>query len=628
MIWSSLLLLLAHYAVAWQHTDDDFMSFRTLPDVKAVKFDIEHLDRDRTSPGYWFVSPYLRIAPDGPTGVFEGFQIGPHIYDQEGRLVWTGSPMFDNRNVFDFKAINSIGNETYISLIQQYTFDGSHKGYGLVLDSSFQTVRKVPLREDLGSFDIHEFNVLDNGRTAVVTVYLTEDIDLTAFNRPTERTSLEIGGFAELDLVTAEVLHEWKSYDQVPLAETVHYSKWSKVEGPPGWDYVHINSVDKNAAGDYLLSMRFTNTIYLVSGADGRILWRLGGQRNGDFDQDFSFSKQHDAKFLSSEGTHHVISLLNNASDEEFSEEDISSALIIEIETGTTPMTARVLRRYNRPDGDLTRLRGNAQVLPDKNMFVCWSQGGYISEFTEDGELVMSARFTSPRFSNYRAYKFEFTGRPTIPPDMVAAVHATDDTNLVTTIWVSWNGATEVDVWRFYARRSQFDEPVYVGNATKHDFETIFIARGYLDWITAEAVDREGNVLGSSNIHRTDFPNWHFVGWMGFGGIPKPQDPGRMYPNGDGIPDEKVIDLSPTASSDDGTARAQVIKATQLLSKTQETVRSIGGVFTLILLLAMMSGIMAGYMLIRGWRVCSYQQVRLEEGLPDEETRLWRSHDD
>ncbi|KAJ5089606.1 hypothetical protein N7532_008290 [Penicillium argentinense] len=629
MIWSSLLLLLlVHNAIAWQHTDDDLMSFKTLPDVKAVKFDIEHLDRERAGPGYWFVSPYLHIAPDGPTSVFEPFQVGPHIYDQEGRLVWTGSLMFDNRNVFDFKAINSIGNETHISLIQQYTFDGSHKGYGLVLDPSFQTVRKVPLREDLGSFDIHEFNVLDNGKTAVVTVYLTDEIDLAAFNRPNERTSLEVGGFAELDLTTAEVLHEWKSYDQVPLAETVHYSQWSRVEGPPGWDYVHINSVDKNAAGDYLLSMRFTNTIYLVSGADGRIMWRLGGQHNGDFDQDFIFSKQHDAKFLSSEGTHHVISLLNNASDEEFSEEDISSALIIEIETGTTPMTARVLRRYNRPDGDLTRLRGNAQVLPDKNMFVCWSQGGYISEFTEDGELVMSARFTSSRFSNYRAYKFEFTGRPTVPPDMVAAVHGTDETNLVTTIWVSWNGATEVDMWRFYARKSQFDDPVYVGNATKYDFETMFIARGYLDWVTAEAVDREGNVLGSSNVHRTDFPDWHSVGWMGYGGTPKPQDPGRLYPNGHGIADKKFSDLSPATSSDDGTARAQVIKATQLLSKTQETVRSIGGLFALILLLAMMSGIMAGYMLIRGWRVRFYQQVRLEDGLPEEETRLRRSHDD
>ncbi|KAJ5756250.1 hypothetical protein N7533_005793 [Penicillium manginii] len=618
MLWSGLLLLcLRNVAAAWEHTDDDLMTFKTLPDVRAVKFDIEHLDRDRAAPGYWFVSPYLHIDPDGPTSVFEPFQIGPHIYDQEGRLVWTGSIMFDNHNVFDFRGINSFGNETHISLIQQFPFDDEHRGYGLVMNPNFEIIRKVALRSDLGLFDIHEFNVLDTGKTAVVTTYTTQEISLGG-----------VGGFAELDLTSAQVLHEWKSYNQIPLVETVHYSPWSPVEGDPGWDYVHINSVDKNSAGDYLLSMRFTNTIYLVSGADGRIMWRLNGQRNGEFDQDFIFSKQHDAKFLHSEGTRHIISLLNNASDEEFNEENVSSALIIEIETGTTPMTARALRRYKRPDEDLTRLRGNAQVLPNNNMFACWSKGGYISEFTEDGELVMSARFTSPRFSNYRAYKNEFVGRPTIPPDMVASVHGTDETNLVTSIWVSWNGATEVASWSFYARKSQFDKPVFVGNVTRRDFETMFIARGYLDWITAEAIDRNGAILGSSNVHRTDFPDWDAVGWVGYSGeLPKPQDPGTLYPNGDGVADEKANDNGPVPSSD-GTAKAEVIKATQMLSKAQSAVRNIGGLFALILLLAMMATVMGAFMLIRGWRVRFYQQVKLEDGLPEEETRLRRSEDD
>jgi hypothetical protein len=58
--------------------------FSQLPDARAVKFDIETLDRDRTAPGYWFVSPYLHIEPDGPTSVYEQFQTGPHIYDEDG----------------------------------------------------------------------------------------------------------------------------------------------------------------------------------------------------------------------------------------------------------------------------------------------------------------------------------------------------------------------------------------------------------------------------------------------------------------------------------------------------------------------------------------------------------------
>lgn len=505
-------------------------------------------------------------------------------------------------------------------MILQYSHDGTERGFGMILNEKYQVERKIPLRRDLGVFDIHEFNVLPDGQTALVTIYLSEEISLWEFGRPNEKTFLELGGFAELNMNNAEVLYDWRSYNQIPLTETVHYHPNSRLEGPPGWDYVHINSVDKNDAGDYLISMRFTNTLYLVSGVDGHIIWRLGGQNNGDFSQDFMFSKQHDAKFLESNGTRHVISFLNNASDEEFQEENISSALIVEVESGTTPMTARVLRRYNRPDGDLTRLRGNAQVLPNKNMFVCWSQGGYISEHSEDGAVLMSARFTSPRYSSYRGYKFEFVGRPTTPPDMVASVWGTDETNLVTTFWVSWNGATDIAWWNFYAQASQFDKPVFVGNVSKTDFETMFIASGYLDWVSAEAVDRDGNVLGTSQVHRTQFPDWEQAGWSGWSGSPRPQDPLSLHP-GDETSPSKPADDSIIPSLGD-TAEAEVRKATQTLANTYEAVRSIGGLFALILLLAVMSGIMAAFLLVRGWRVRLYQRVPSEEELPEEQTRL------
>ncbi|CEO60254.1 hypothetical protein PMG11_04889 [Penicillium brasilianum] len=622
MLWFGLLLLCLQNVVAW-HSDDDLMSFVTLPDVRAVKFNITYQDRSRVAPGYWFVSPYLHISPDQPTSLYEQYQVGPHIYDQDGHLIWTGSPMFDNRNVFDFKVIHSIGNEPHISLILQFADDdASERGYGMILDKSYEVFKKVPLRQDLGLFDIHEFNVLKNGQSALTTVYLNEEISLAEFGRPEERTWLDLGGFAEIDLNTAEVTYEWRSYNQIPLAETVHYSPSSPVEGPPGWDYVHINSVDKNDNGDYLISMRFTNTLYLVSGVDGHIIWRLNGQHGGDFAQEFTFSKQHDAKFLESSGTRHIISFLNNASDEEFAEEQVSAALIIEVESGTVPMTARVLRRYNRPDGDLTRLRGNSQVLPNQNMFVCWSQGGYISEFSLEGDPLMSAQFTSPRYSNYRAYKFEFTGRPHTPPGVVSSVVGTDESNLVTTFWVSWNGATDIAYWNFYAQASQFDKPVLVGNASKTDFETMFIAKGYLDWVTVEAVDRNGTAFGTSKVHRTSFPNWETSGWNGYSSSPRPQNPATIYQEDSSIIAEDSTSDDDLLLSADDTADAQIRKATLTLMNTYETIRSIGGLFALILLLALMSGIMASYMLIRGWRVRLYQRVPMEDGVPEEEAHL------
>lgn len=279
--------------------------------------------------------------------------------------------MFDNRNVFDFKAVHSIGDEPHLSLVWQHSWDNEDQGHGVILKNNYEIQKKLPFREDLGAFDIHEFNILDDGKTGLAMTYREQEISLEDFGRPEERTAILSGGFVRLDLNTADILFEWDSLNQVPLHESVHYGPDSPPEGRPGWDYVHANSVDMNAAGDYIVSFRFTNTIYLISGADGRILWRLGGQgHHSDFVQDFTFSKQHDIKFVESNGTHHIISFLNNASDEDTNDEPVSSALIVELDTGAQPMTAKAIRRYNRPDGGLTRLRGNAQLLPNNNLFV------------------------------------------------------------------------------------------------------------------------------------------------------------------------------------------------------------------------------------------------------------------
>ena len=198
---------------------------------------------------------------------------------------------------------------------------------------------------------------------------------------------------------------------------------------------------------------RFTDAIYLVSGETGEIIWTLGG-RNSDFAQDFVFSRQHDARFVSHNETHTVISLLNNASDEGNQMEDASSAMIVAIERKSKPLVARLLARYVRPDHGLTRLRGNVQMLPStgnftgnvtSNVFVGWSQQGYQAEYLANGTVVMEAKFTSDRYSTYRAYKFPFLGRPAEPPVLKAFLYGDSPNNLNTVMYISWNGATDVD---------------------------------------------------------------------------------------------------------------------------------------------------------------------------------------
>ncbi|GAB1206654.1 hypothetical protein APSETT445_005345 [Aspergillus pseudonomiae] len=619
------LLQLVLTTFAQSSADDDLMSFVTLPGVRALKYEVYYKDRDRVSPGYWFVAPYGNIAPEPPSQKYKPYQIGPYIYDADGMLIWAGSPMFDNRNVFDFKVVNSIGDKPHLSLVWQIAYDHSDNGYGVVLDNAYDIQKKVPMPEEYGAFDIHEFNILDDGKTAMAITYREHEIALDTQDRPGEHTYVLSGGFVQIDLSSEKINYVWDGVDKVALSESVTINQETPPVGPPGWDYVHLNSIDKNDDGDYIISYRFTNTIYMVSGKDGNIMWRLGGQYT-DFEQDFTFSKQHDAKFIESNGTHHVISLLNNASDELSNDEDVSSALFIELDTSTSPKTAKVIRRYNRPDGGLTRLRGNTQLLPNNNVFVGWSERGYISEFSPEGDTLLTANFASSRYSTYRAYKFEFTGRPSAPPDLVASVWGTDQTDLSTTFYVSWNGATDIAGWNFYARAAKNGHPILVGNATKTDFETMFIARGYLDWVTAEAVDREGRVLGASRVQRSKIPdNWAAAGFKGDLKTLKPDDPKapKSNANGQTIGDEEADNINKNNNlqfphADD----ADVKQIAQLAQETYDLVRNVSGIFVLIVLCGIVSGIAASiYLLIRRRRTQPYKNVPSDD-IPEEEIRL------
>ncbi|KGO68032.1 hypothetical protein PITC_053200 [Penicillium italicum] len=185
-------------------------------------------------------------------------------------------------------------------------------------------------------FYMHEPHILDSGKTFVACVYGSLPVKLEEFGRPAEETWIVTG-----DL------------DNIAIQESNKFSASNApATGPLGWDYARANAVDKNPAGDYIVSMRFIDTIY------------------GDFDQKFTFSKQHGAKFVSSKNYIYMISLLNNTSDEDSNDEDVSSILHIELDT--LSVTARVIKRVKRPDGKLTRLRGNTYILPNI-IFVGWS---------------------------------------------------------------------------------------------------------------------------------------------------------------------------------------------------------------------------------------------------------------
>ena len=388
------------------------------------------------------------------------------------------------------------------------------EGVGWIMDHTFELSKTVHMHEAIPTFNMHEFNIIDDGRAALV---VTKDIKL--WQAPSLGNShqeyqywVSNNGFQEIDISSRKVLFSWDGMSHIPLSHglVAPNSSLPKSMNHP-WDYLHLNSVDKNVHGDYLISGRHTSAIYKVSRDDGHIIWQLGGM-NSSFEQiGFNFSFQHDARFRYEDDSTTIISFLNNAADQTTSMAEQSSALIVELDTKL--MTATAISELGRPDQDLTELRGNVQILDSGNVFVGWSSNSYISEFTPEGELAFEARFLSDRFATYRSYKFNFTGLPAEPPVLVAYAYGTTSSVEVasTVSYVSWNGATEVVSWNFYAKAngSSSEEFTFIGRTSRTGFETMFTVDGYMRYVRAEGIAGDGRSLGNSSVEKTILPsNW------------------------------------------------------------------------------------------------------------------------
>ncbi|EXJ87521.1 hypothetical protein A1O3_04481 [Capronia epimyces CBS 606.96] len=481
---------------------NDLFSFVTRPDIRAPRFNVTKHRPKLIHPGYWFTGPYTTWDTAPERMEYQPFQVGPHIYDGDGNLVWSGAHLSKNRNAFDFRTFDANGT-TFLSYILHYSpraTDEHRHGFGVFLDPSYRRQGKVA--HEIGhEFNIHEFDIRDNGTKAL---YFTTE-------RP-EREDIyshQKGWFAhdcinELDLTTNEANFSWCPLDHgVTLNESYHAfpDLPSLNEGAP-WDFFHANSIDKFSNGDFLLSSRHTNTIYRVNRTDQSIAWRLGGKMS-NFSMNFNFSSQHHATVQAENATTVTILFFDNAADDQHRQADtstVSSVKLVVLNTETWEATA--VQEWYRPHGRLSDKRGNAQMMPNGNVFIGWSDRGYMTEHTMDNQLVLEAGFLSSRFGTYRSFKANFTGipteRPAIQPFTIRS--QSDSTYTMTTTYASWNGATEVHSWRFYGSHNVSGSYQVLGQARRTGFETVFSERGAWKYVYAEAMAKNGTAIGKSAI--------------------------------------------------------------------------------------------------------------------------------
>jgi hypothetical protein len=496
--------------------EEMFFNFASRPDIRPVRWEINNIDKDALSPGYWFVAPYAHLEQTD----YNSWN-GPHIYDQDGELVWSGVAMFNHLNIYDFRLAEVNG-----SMVPTLIF--TEHANGLILDDGYNIRNTVDmfgmdlpqwLLDQIGhrhTTNMHDFNVIDNGKRAVMLTKVYENAtraESKAVGFDGECTA-KWQGFKEVDVATSEILFEWNSHGQILLEEST-YKKGPLEEmcsgnaGPGGWDILHLNSVDKFPDGDYLVSSRHTNTLYKVSHKDKSIVWRLTADDNGfkDFkflDEDAKFKRQHHARVYSQNETHTLITVFNNARGTEKHADplgEVSTGLLLSLDE--KKMTVETVGRYERPGGRYTAARGSMQIMENGNAFVGWSKHSLQSEHTPDGKMIMSAQFRVQGANTYRAYKYPWVGRPSHPPDVHSAAVEGKHGGISTVVHASWNGATEVKSWNLYKTNPHGESRELVASTLRQGFETAISYDGFATYVIVEAVDAEGNVLGESRMKET-----------------------------------------------------------------------------------------------------------------------------
>lgn len=387
---------------------------------------------------------------------------------------------------------------------------GYCRGHGVILDNSYRTVRSVLPGGGMASSDMHEFLPVNDGKTALMTVYQQRQFDMGPWNIKTGMGWLMESVFQEVDVETSKVLFEWRSLDHVDPSMSYTYPAHTDTSGTglnvhEPWDYFHINSVDKNVDGDYLISSRHTSAIYKISGKNGSVVWQLHGANPTFHNINFSFSQQHDARWLSENSTHTRLSLYNNGFNG-FNQTHIYSAGMV-IMIDHVANTAFLVREYKAPVEHLvSSSQGNMQRLPNKNMFTGWGNNCFVSEHDEEGNLVLWASFAGNPVMNYRAMKFQWEGNPTDSPALWTYSRSWESSS-PTTFYVSWNGATRVKRWRFFGAANMTGPWVFLNETDKSGFETVYTNGSFYPWTRAEAIGLRGGILGRSETKYTFVPS-------------------------------------------------------------------------------------------------------------------------
>lgn len=221
----------------------------------------------------------------------------------------------------------------------------------------------------------HDARRLDDGAVYAAFTELTDD-EKAAIPGGVLGSHSEGGPYGEVIRRvndTGDVQWEWHftelGFDAYPLHPNANR-----------WSYGHTNTVVPLSDGNYLISSKNLNLVFILDPTTNTVVWEY---------QNDDLSGQHDAQLLDNGN---VIVFSNGVYNS-----DLHHSKILEI----NPQSKEIVWRYIAKD-DFTSFfsphMGGVQRLPSGNTLICEGNKGCLFEITPDGDIVRE--FVSPHFVN------------------------------------------------------------------------------------------------------------------------------------------------------------------------------------------------------------------------------------
>jgi hypothetical protein len=445
-------------------TRGDVQSFRSRPDLTPSAVTVQQ--SATTAAGDIFLGPQ-----QGP------LQKGPMVIDPTGKLIWF-KPLPKQDLATDVR-VQTYQGRPVLTWWQGFLSAGLGVGEDVINDTAYREIAVVKAANGL-SADLHEFTITPQG-TALITAYYPVYRDARSVHA--SRHQLVMDAIAqEIDIRTGLLLYQWDSLDHIPMSSSELPPPTS---GNSEFDYFHINSVEPDRDGNLVISARNTWAAYKLDHRTGHVIWTLGGKRSS-FKMGFnaSFAFQHDVRVRANGDA--LISLFDDGAGPPTVHRHSRA---IQLSLNLKKMTASWISGLNHSPQLLANFEGNYEQLPGGDGFVGWGEFSNFTEFNNRGKVVYEGHFVGPN-SNYRAYRFPWYGFPGTAP----AVRATSGSSA--TVYVSWNGATQVASWRVLGGATP-STLAALAAAPKTNFETAIRIRT-APYVAVQGLDSAGRVLGTS----------------------------------------------------------------------------------------------------------------------------------